>query len=145
MTISLQATTGALAAGIFGDKMDSIIHFEIPTTDLRRAEAFYEHMFGWKINSVPQFKYTLVTTTPSGERGPLEPGAINGGMMLRQGEMQHPILVINVEDIDTHREKIQAAGGILIGEKIPVGDMGISAYFKDTEGNVLCLWQSLKK
>ena len=36
----------------------------------------------------------------------------------------------------------RAAGGEAVGEKIPVGEMGFAASFKDTEGNVMGLWES---
>ena len=122
--------------------MNSVVHFEIPVEDIPRAEKFYKDLFNWKMQSIPEFKYTLVTTTPTGDKGPIQPGAINGGMMQREGECKAPILVIQTEDIQEHLEKIDTAGGTIVRGKTPVGDMGFSAYFKDTEGNILCLWQN---
>jgi len=37
---------------------------------------------------------------------------------------------------------VQRLGGSTVSEKQPVGDMGFAAYFKDSEGNVLGLWQN---
>ncbi len=88
--------------------------------------------------------YTLVYTTPSGEKGPLEPGAINGGMLKRQGPIKSPVITINVKDIDATAKKIEEAGGKVVMPKFAVGDFGLSAYFQDTEGNVLGLWQNLR-
>jgi len=34
-------------------------------------------------------------------------------------------------------------GGKIIREKMQVGDMGYAAYFKDTEGNIIGLWQKI--
>ncbi|WP_202875294.1 VOC family protein [Kribbella kalugense] len=45
-------------------------------------------------------------------------------------------------DIDAAWKTIESLGGERVGEKAAVGDMGFAAYFKDTEGNVLGLWQS---
>ena len=144
----MQATIGAQAVATFLDrtirKMNSIIHFEIPVDNMSRAEKFYKELFGWQIDSVPELTYSLVTTTSIGENGSITPGAINGGMMQRQGEFKNPILVIHTKDIQDHLEKIDAAGGIIIRGKTPVGNMGFSAYFKDPEGNILCLWEDTK-
>lgn len=37
---------------------------------------------------------------------------------------------------------VEAAGGKTAGEKMPVGDMGFAAYFTDTEGNLIGLWET---
>jgi uncharacterized protein len=42
-------------------------------------------------------------------------------------------------------KKIEAEGGKVIVPKGEVPDMGYYAYFKDTEGNVMGLWESMKK
>ncbi len=121
---------------------DSVIHFEIPADDLERAHTFYRDTFGWEINHMPEMQYTMVTTTESGERGPLHPGAINGGMFERSEDMTSPVVTIGVDDIDKALEKITAAGGAGVRDKMQVGDMGWAAYFKDTEGNLIGLWQN---
>lgn len=33
-------------------------------------------------------------------------------------------------------------GGTAVGELLPVADMGIAGYFKDSEGNLMGLWQT---
>ena len=48
--------------------MDKVVHFEIPVNDIKRAEKFYKSAFGWEINSIPEMKYTLVTTSPVDEK-----------------------------------------------------------------------------
>ncbi len=54
------------------------------------------------------------------------------------------MFTINVDNLEASVKKVQAAGGTTVKDKIVVGDMGVMAYFKDTEGNVLSLWQNLK-
>jgi predicted enzyme related to lactoylglutathione lyase len=66
-------------------------------------------------------------------------------MMQRNDKIQNPVITINVEDMNISIEKLKNAGGELIKEPVTVGDMGIAAYFKDSEGNVLGLWENLKK
>jgi hypothetical protein len=38
--------------------------------------------------------------------------------------------------------EIEKHGGSPVGDKLPVGDMGFAAYFTDSEGNLMGLWQS---
>jgi uncharacterized protein len=51
-------------------------------------------------------------------------------------------VTISVADIDAALKNVEKLGGSQVGKKMPVGDMGWSAYFKDTEGNVIGLWQN---
>jgi len=121
-----------------------VSHFEIPADDVERAQAFYREAFGWNIQSIPEMNYTMVSTAPSDETGrPKEPGAINGGMLQRQGPITAPVITIEVDDIDATLPTIEKLGGALAVPKVAVADMGFAAYFTDTEGNVIGLWQSV--
>ena len=124
--------------------MDSVVHFEIPAKDPKRASAFYTKAFGWAITQFPGFEYWSVGTTTSDKNGmPSSPGAINGGLG-KKGVMAPDAvtITINVSDIDAALANIQKLGGKQHGKKMPVGDMGWSAYFTDTEGNLIGLWQN---
>lgn len=125
--------------------MDKVVHFEIPSDDIERARKFYKNIFGWKMDSMPDMEYILIGTTPVDENGmPTETGAINGGMMKRQSPIISPVITISVENIDNALKNIKKMGGEMIRGKMQVGDMGYSAYFKDTEGNILGLWETIK-
>lgn len=120
-----------------------VVHFEIPADDVSRAESFYRSAFGWTMSSLPGMGYTLVSTTPTDESGmPTEPGAINGGMLQRQGPATAPVIVVDVADINQLLVRVEELGGKTLRDKQPVGEMGFAAYFSDTEGNVIGLWQS---
>ena len=120
-----------------------VVHFEVPVKDLKRAKKFYGDVFGWQFTEVPEMEYTLVNTTPSDENGrPKEPGSINGGMGKKGRPLLHPIITLEVDDIDKALKSVEANGGNVEQKKLPVGDMGWTAYFKDSEGNIMGLWQS---
>ena len=122
-----------------------VVHFEIPFDDGDRARKFYSEMFGWQLMPIPDMGYTMVMTGPSDpERGPTEPGFINGGMFERSAEFpgKAPNIVIDVASIDDALRKVEAAGGKTVSEKMAVGDMGFAGYFTDTEGNLMGLWES---
>ena len=122
--------------------MDKVVHFEVPYDDADRAHTFYREAFGWQLQTIPQMSYTLVTTTENGDRGPIEPGAINGGMLAKQGPITGPVVTIGVDDLDDALARVEKLGGKVAIGKSPVGDMGFAAYFHDTEGNLIGLWQS---
>jgi uncharacterized protein len=124
--------------------MDSVVHFEIPAKDVKRASAFYTKAFGWNFNQFPGFEYWSAVTTASDKNGaPTSPGSINGGMG-KKGVMapQAVTITISVADIGGALATVKKLGGKVTGKKTPVGDMGFSAYFEDTEGNVIGLWQN---
>jgi hypothetical protein len=124
---------------------DKVVHFEIPADDLGRAQAFYRDAFGWTINAMPEMGYTIVMTTESDEAGtPVERGAINGGMLQRQGQISSPVITIGVDDVEQALRRVEDLGGKTVIDKQDVGGMGFSAYFSDPEGNIVGLWQSVQ-
>jgi uncharacterized protein len=120
-----------------------VVHFEIPFDDGDRARSFYKEAFGWQVQEMPEMSYTMVTTGPSGDRGPTEAGFVNGGMLSRaDSPAPGPVMVVDVESIDVALERITELGGSTVLGKQPVGDMGFAAYVKDPEGNVVGLWET---
>ena len=120
-----------------------VVHFEIPADDVDRARDFYRQAFGWNIQPMPEMDYTIVSTTETDESGmPKDPGAINGGMAKRDASFSTPVITVDVDDIDAALEKIRSLGGSTVTERTPVGDMGWAAYFQDSEGNLMGLWQT---
>ena len=123
-----------------------VVHFEIPVDDMDRAQDFYRDAFGWQLTTMPEMRYTLVSTTPAGPDGrPSEPGAINGGMLARQAPITAPIVTIDVDDIDKALATVEKHGGKAVISRQAVGEMGFSAYFTDTEGNLIGLWQTARR
>lgn len=130
--------------------MDKVVHFEIPVDNIERAKKFYGPIFGWEMEDYPMpdgSTYTGIRTVAVDEttRQPLEKGAINGGLMLRTTRLAAPVLAVNVSSVDQYVEKIVIAGGSVVKPKVEIGGMGYYAYVADTEGNVIGLWEDLKK
>jgi len=120
-----------------------VVHFEIPFEDGERARSFYGDVFGWELMHLPEMSYTMVTTGPTDPgAGPTETGFINGGMLERDADFTGPNLVLETNQIEESLAAITAAGGTVVRERVPVGDMGFAAYFRDTEGNLVGLWES---
>jgi predicted enzyme related to lactoylglutathione lyase len=126
--------------------MDKVVHFEIPADDVARAKDFYSSVFGWQLNTmqIGEGEYTIVQTTPIDDNSqlPVEPGAINGGMMQRSADTPYPVITIGVDGIEASLKQVGAAGGSVVTPRTEIPGMGAFAYFKDPEGNVLGLWEN---
>lgn len=129
--------------------MDSVVHFEMPYDNRERIVEFYEAAFGWKTRMLGEDmgNYVLATTTETNEKGPVNPGSINGGFFPRKPEWsgQHPSVVIAVDDIEATSAKITLAGGTVLGEPHDIPGVGRYAAFTDPEGNQLSMLQPLPR
>jgi uncharacterized protein len=133
--------------------MNRVAHFEIPTANKTKSKAFYSGVFGWQIMDVPVQmnggvgSYTTVMTVPTDPTTmtPSEPGAINGAIRDRQGEITAPILTITVDSIDGYLQKVTKAGGKVVEGKQTVEHMGHYAYVADPDGNVIGLWEDIPR
>lgn len=128
--------------------MDRVCHFEVPYSDKERMESFYSKVFGWQFASAPgEMPYTFVFTTEVNEQfQPTQVGGINGGTYQRgdePGPATSPVIVLEVESCETRIEDVKAAGGSLVMGPHQVGEMGIYAQVKDSEDNIIGLWQPL--
>ena len=127
--------------------MEPVVHFEIPVDDVERARGFYGTVFEWSMVPLDDAEYTLVLTAPVDEKGPIEnrspiePGAINGGLMNRSTETPAPLVTIQVDSIDESLKKVEAEGGSVVKPNTSMGELGAYAYIRDSEGNVIGLFE----
>jgi uncharacterized protein len=103
-------------------------HIVIPAPDLEKASAFYEQVFGWKVQrNVPGSQYWFFA---SGNVG----GAFNGRTKPAKDAV---VLVLEVKDMTAAVATIRAHGGTITQEPGEIGDAspGRDAYFLDPNGN----------
>ncbi len=107
-----------------------VIHFEVDAKTPERVIAFYEQVFGWKIEKWkgPR-EYWLITTGKKNEPG------IDGGLSKRTENQPSTVNTIEVKSVDNFLKKIKKNGGKIIRPKMPIPKMGWLAYFMDPEGN----------
>lgn len=120
--------------------MCPVVHFEMPYRDAARASRFYSEAFGWQVQAFgEEMGHYLMATTASEDSA--EPGTkrgvINGGLFpfTPDWPMQHPSVVIAVDDIRAAMARVTACGGEVMGEPIPIPGVGDYVSFMDTEGN----------
>lgn len=120
----------------------TIIHFEIPATDVQKLKKFYTGLFGWNIEKYPgPMEYWMIKTVPLDEKGMLQRPGVNGGMVRKDSPEQKPVNYISVESIDTSIEKVKNLGGKIISPKQEVPNVGWIATALDPEGNHIALLQ----
>ena len=129
--------------------MDPVVHFEMPFDDRARMARFYEHAFGWQMQTLgaDMGDYVVATTTETADGRPKNPGAINGGFFARKPDWpaQHPSVVIAVDDIGAAMKQVTQAGGEVLGEAMPIPGVGQYVSFMDTEGNRVSMLQPLPR
>jgi uncharacterized protein len=130
-------------------KPNPVVHFEFPHDDRERIKKFYSEAFGWTYNQLGEDmgNYTVVMTSESDDKGPLEKGRINGGFYGRTPDNNVPTVVIAVDDIKESMKKVEEAGGKIIGGGFKAGEpddipgVGLYIAFQDTEGNRIAMLQ----
>ncbi len=125
-----------------------VVHFEVPAKDVKRARSFYSQVFNWKTSDAPMpggDTYTTLMTTPVNEQmQPARAGAINGGMMKQRDPYTGPIVTIQVDDITAALKSVEKNGGKTMVKRTEMGQYGAYGYFKDTEGNLMGLFEAPK-
>ena len=128
--------------------MDRVVHFEMPYDNPARVAKFYESAFGWGMHDLGEEMggYVLATTTESDEKGPTNPGAINGGFFAKSPEVPGGTsVVIEVRDLKAAAKKVADAGGRVLGEPIDIPGIGRYVAFTDTEGNRVGMLQPVSR
>lgn len=121
-------------------KTNPAIYFEIPATDLDRAETFYKNVFGFTFEreTIDGYEMTLFPFEDSGK-------GISGA--LAKGDAYKPskngvILYFRADDIDHTLEKVTAQNGKILYPKTCNETYGFTvAEFEDSEGNRIALQQ----
>jgi predicted enzyme related to lactoylglutathione lyase len=121
----------------------TIVHFEIPANDVEKTRKFYQDLFGWKIEKVPNMEYFMVETVPMDEKGNLLRPGLNGGLYKREMPQQHALNYINVESVEEYSKKVVALGGQVVVPKTEIPGMGWFAIALDPDENVFGLFEMI--
>ena len=120
--------------------MNKVVHFEIPTSDLKKSQDFYGAVFVWQMMQFDDENVMTSTTATNDQGMPTEPGAINGSIYKANGKT--PNVVVEVPDLQAHIALIKQHGGSLVDDVQVIPNMGSYCRCKDPEGNLVGLWQN---
>ena len=122
--------------------MDNAISwFEIPATDIDRAQKFYERIFLIKMNAldVPSMKMRMfpLDDPMKGVGGTL----VDSGGFHKPSATNGPLIYLNGNpDVEIVLGRVEAAGGKITVPKTQISEeYGYMAVFLDTEGNRIAL------
>ena len=123
--------------------MNKVTWFEIPFDDPRRFQKFYNDVFGWEFDKIPEqdyYRVNLITENINSKMS--ETNGIKGGFYKRESNIRHPMISIQVKSIDEYFKKIEKHGGKPIHPKKPIPEGGFYARFIDTEENIVEIWEN---
>jgi uncharacterized protein len=117
-------------------KMNPVVWFEIPVTDMERAKKFYKSVLGTKLTD--------------GEMGAMKLAffpmleALGSAGALVKGKGYKPshagtLVYFSAPNIKGTLAKVASGGGKTLLPKTSIGEWGFVAHFEDTEGNRLGL------
>lgn len=120
---------------------NAISWFEIPTTDIDRAQKFYENIFG--ISMMPiEFPLMKMRMFPLDDMMTDVGGAlVDSGGFHKASATDGPLIYLNANpDVQNVLDKVEAAGGKISVPKTQISpEYGYMAVFEDTEGNRIAL------
>ncbi len=111
-----------------------VVHFEIPVDDSARAISFYSQVFGWSLEQWGPVEY-WPTTAGEGD-------GIGGALTKRSDDAPSLMFYIEVDDVDATLEAVEVAGGTRLTDRMPIPTVGWSAFFEDSEGNKVGVFQA---
>lgn len=115
--------------------------FEIPVTDMQRAVAFYETVFGYTLQRQPMGELDMAWF-PWSETGMGAPGSLICHKEYYKPSAEGTLVYFTSPSGDLANElaKVAAAGGVVLQEKTLITeDIGYMALLLDTEGNRIAI------
>ena len=120
---------------------NAISWFEIPASDLARAQKFYETVFNTKLNplDLPNIKMRMfpIEDPMNGVGG----AVVDSGGFHKPSLTDGPLIYLNANpDVQNVLDKVEAAGGKIMVPKTEISpEYGYMAVIIDTEGNRIAL------
>jgi hypothetical protein len=111
--------------------------FEIYVQDMKRAKAFYEGVFGFKLDKLPgpDFEYW---TFPMEREGKGSGGALAKYEGFPSGK-NSVLVYFTCEDCAVEEARVKKLGGRVEKTKQSIGEYGFISLVHDTEGNMIGL------
>ena len=116
---------------------NAISWFEIPTTDINRAQKFYEAIFDMTMMPM-DFPNIKMRMFPLDDMMTQVGGAlVDSGGFHKASATDGPLIYLNANpDVQNVLDRVEAAGGKIMVPKTEISpEYGFMAVFTDTEGN----------
>lgn len=120
--------------------VNPVVHFEIPVTDMDRAIAFYEHVFGYDLTRQTVDGYDMAFF-PRADGKPGASGALAKGDVYRPSH-DGAVIYFDVPDIDAVMSRATTRDAKVLYPRKDIGEAGFVAEIEDSEGNRIALSQA---
>ena len=115
--------------------------FELMTTDVDAAKAFYKELFGWEYETYPMpgSDYTVIKVDGNAVAG------IMGMPDECKGMPPSWDIYITVDDVDAVARGVLSLGGKILKPAFDIPEVGRFCVLQDQQGAVLCAMTYVKK
>lgn len=121
-------------------KLNPIGWFEIPVSDLDRAERFYQNVFRVTLARQPEQNGIIMSWFPMEQDAPGATGSlVLSNYYQAAGDRTGVVVYFTAPDLDEALLRVEAEGGSVLVPKKDIGEYGLIAWVKDTEGNTIAL------
>ena len=114
-----------------------IVHIEFSAKDREAAALFYQELFGWQVQQMPEANYAT-----------FNPGEGPGGGFSPVGENNPAgtvMVYIDTDDIEASLAKAESLGATTVYPKTEIPNTGWFAFFKDPTGNIVGLYTAMQE
>ena len=113
---------------------NTCVWFDIPATDLKRAEKFYSAVLDAKVEPIPGMEGFVL---------PHKGEEVSGCVFKKSGEApsaEGVLIYLNAQGrLADAVAKVEANGGLILQPAHPIGPYGFRAVIRDSEGNRIAL------
>ena len=109
------------------------VHVELMTSDLNKSKKFYQSLFDWQLEDVPEMDYTMIKV-----------GEGTGGGMMKVPMPDMPsqwMAYVLVDDVAASTEKAATLGAQIVKSVTPIPGVGSFSVMVDPTGAALAMFQ----
>ncbi|MBL0145938.1 MAG: VOC family protein [Chitinophagaceae bacterium] len=120
---------------------NAISWFEIPSTDINRAQQFYETVFQIKMTPIDMDNIKMRMFPLDDPMNGIGGALVDTGGFHKPSATDGTLIYLNGNpDVQTFMDRVEAAGGKIVLPKMEISpEYGDMAIFLDTEGNRIAL------
>ena len=109
------------------------VHVELMTKDVNKSKEFYQSLFDWELEDIPEMNYTVIKV-----------GEGTGGGMMKNPMPDAPsewLPYVLVEDVTAWTEKAKSLGATIVKPVTEIPGIGSFSVMIDPTGATLAMWQ----
>jgi predicted enzyme related to lactoylglutathione lyase len=123
------------------DHKHPIVHIELPAANPAESAQFYNKLFGWPSENMPEMDYWSFLTEENHGGGFNKIDSPNAPFQVKPGEV---IIYVNTDDLDASLARAEELGGSVVVPRTEIPMMGWFAIFRDPSGNRIGVFEGVE-